>query len=859
MASMISEIKHWANSLPYWEQVTLDRILSGASLNNNDYDDLVDYLLDDARLTTTPKQHTKLINLATAESSVLPTPGPIILNRIFNLQNINALIPDQELTFCTQLTAIFGETGSGKSGYARILGCAGFTRGDKVVLPNITKPWDDKIIRSADIEVLEDNSIKVIHYKVGDTCDELSQCYVFDSTSVHVHLTGSNTFSFSPAGLIILTRLSDTTDKVRKLLHDKIDAYKRPHDFGDLFQGKTEVTDFIQTLGPNTKIEDFINLASLSTDETKRISQLEFEIATLITREVQKQLDKLNQTVTDLEKLMKQLSEIESNLGSKAINDINSAIQQYLKRESLSQNLSIDQFKSDYFTQIGSESWRNFIASAKTLADLESSTDSQYPRVNDHCLLCRQSLDTDSRDLLLSIWTYLEGDAQLKVDLSHRILSEKRQSLTLISLDFFNDQQVSYRHLKEHDVNLLGVVIKYIEECRKRRDLALKMVDVHKKITTSPLPIIETVKIREIIEKLKLESKQLEQQNTDDRIIELRQTLLTLKHRQILSKNISKVRRYIDNIKWAEQASKVGGDTRHITKKYKELFESLVTKQYLELFESFLQNLRRYIKVKVKTRGQKGKTIKQIVLEMDPTVDAELATPENVLSEGEKRAVALADFLTEVALDATSSTIILDDPVTSLDLEWKDTIASIMVKESSRRQVILFTHDLPFLYLIKKYSEESNIDIATHWIQRRDDKPGFVFINNSPALEKEYCNPNRARDLYQKATNSSATERENYLRLGFGALRTCYEAFIIYELFKGVVLRFDVRVSPGRLKDIKWDDSIAIEVNKKYGYLSRYIEGHLQVDEFIAKPDPPMLLREIESFEDLRNKLKAVK
>lgn len=859
MPSVIAEIKQWANSLPYWEQATLDKILSGTSLTSSDNGELVDYLLDDAGLTTVPKQHSKLIHLAAADSSIEPTSGPIILNKISHLQNINALPSSEELTFCPKLTAIFGETGSGKSGYARILGCAGFTRGDKEVLPDIAKPWDNETIRSADIEVLIDNATKVISYKVGDRCDELSQCYVFDSTSVHVHLAGSNTFSFSPAGLIVLTKLADATDKVRQLLQDKIDEYRKPHDFGDLFQGKTDVTDFIQALAPKTEIEELIKLATLSKEENKRVSKLDFEISTLKTRDVPKQVDRLNQTVTDLEKLVKQLGEIEGYLDNKAINDLNNTIQQYLKRESLSQNMGTDQFKSGYFSQIGSEPWHNFIFSAKALADLESSPNSQYPQVNDRCLLCRQPLDIDSRNLLLSIWKYLEGDAQLQLDQSHKILAEKRNALASINLDFFNDQSVSYRHLKEHDVELLGIVIKYIEECHERRNLTLKMIDAHKEISISPLPAIETVRINKIIEKLRLESSQLEQQNTANRIIELGQELLTLQHRQILLKNISKIRGYIDNIKWAEQASKVGGDTRHITKKYRELFESLVTQQYIELFESFLHNLRHYIKVKIKTRGQKGKTIKQIVLEMDPTVDANFATPDKVLSEGEKRAVALADFLTEVALDITSSTIILDDPVTSLDLDWKETISSILVNEASKRQVIVFTHDLPFLYLIKKYSEESNIDIATHWIQRREDKPGYVFLDNSPALEKEYCKTTRARDLYQKAKNSFAEEQENYLRLGFGALRTCYEAFIIYELFQGVVLRFDVRVSPGRLKDIRWDESIAGEVNKKYEYLSRYFEGHLPSDGYVAKSNPALLLKEIDSFEALRRKHKSMK
>ena len=283
MPNVITEIKQWAKSLPYWEQATLDKILSGNLLTNTDYDELGDYLLSDSGLSSATKPHIKLIHLAAVDPSVENTSTSIILNRIFNLQNINALIHGQELSFCPNLTAIYGETGAGKSGYARVLGCAGFTRGDKLVLPDIAKPWDSDMIRSADIEILENNSPKVIKYIVGESCNELSQCYVFDSTSVHMHLTGTNSFSFSPAGLTILTQLSDETDKVRQLLQNKIEDHRKPHNFMLLFQGKTEVTDFIQTIGLKTNLEELLKLSTYSTTEANRTSQLDLEIAALKT------------------------------------------------------------------------------------------------------------------------------------------------------------------------------------------------------------------------------------------------------------------------------------------------------------------------------------------------------------------------------------------------------------------------------------------------------------------------------------------------------------------------------------------------------------------------------------------------
>ena len=197
--------------------------------------------------------------------------------------------------------------------------------------------------------------------------------------------------------------------------------------------------------------------------------------------------------------------------------------------------------------------------------------------------------------------------------------------------------------------------------------------------------------------------------------------------------------------------------------------------------------------------------------------------------------------------------------MTSLDIEWREIIASILAKEAKRRQVIVFTHDLHFLYFLKKHAEQNIVEVLTHWIQQIDGKPGYVSLNNSPALEREGCKTTRAREFYLRSRNSAGEERQNILKSGFSELRSCYEAFIIYELFEEVVMRFDARVSFGRLKDIRWDESIADRVNAKCELLSGYIAGHLQCNGHIVEPDPQMLLDEIEAYDALRRELRELK
>ena len=846
--------------MQYWEQAALDKILTGVRFTDVDYDELLQYLLEDANLAepTGPRPTLRLPENADADSQPI---APVRLVKISNLQNINALVPGQVLTFGPALTAIYGGNGSGKSGYARVLGCAGFTRGDEEVLPDVTQPADDTITLSADIEINDGTSNRTIPYEIGRQCAELASCYVFDSTSVRVHLTESNALSFSPAGLSHLTRLAEVTDEVRARLKTRVEEHSQPHDFDALFQGDSEVSELIANLGPDTDLDTLRQLAALSPEEQQRIHDLDLEIARLKTQDIPKQIGDLKQRVEDLESLASRLQKGQEGLSSKAIDDICSAIQMYTDRQSAAQRVSVDQFKSEHFTQTGSDVWYQFVAAARALADAEQTPDKPYPQPDDRCLLCQQPLSAEARDLLLRLWEFLEGEAQTRLEEAQELLAGKQDAVDGISLDFFDDESVSYRYLQERDTELLEKVKAFVAACRARRESVRKMIAAHAPDTDHPsLSDSGVSDLERLIESLKADLEDLEKKDPTEEIAKLEQRKLNLEHRTLLGQHFPEIEDYVQRRIWARRAARVGGSTRRITRKYNQLFDQLVTSRYVELFEQTLEDLGRPLKVKVKTIGRKGEVYKQITLETDPSVPPEKATPDKVLSEGEKRAVALADFLTEVALDTTSSGIILDDPVTSLDLEWRELIASILAAEAKRRQVIVFTHDLPFLYHLKKYSEQEQVEIVTHWIKRgeHDGRPGYVFLDNSPALERDYRKATRAREIYRKAKDAPAAEQEALLRDGFGALRTCYEAFIIFGLFNEVVMRFDERVSFGRLKDIVWDKAIAQEVIAKCELLSRYIEGHLHSNAFGArKPTPKMLHGEIEAFETLWKRLKT--
>ena len=140
MSNLLSEIIRWAKSLKYWEQAILDKILAGETFTEETYQEIYKYLLEDERLIE--KSDIERPALRFPDETKIPEeriPQPLRISKISNLQNVNALALGQTLTFGPQLTAIFGANASGKSGYSRVFGCAGFTRGDRKVYLNIPK------------------------------------------------------------------------------------------------------------------------------------------------------------------------------------------------------------------------------------------------------------------------------------------------------------------------------------------------------------------------------------------------------------------------------------------------------------------------------------------------------------------------------------------------------------------------------------------------------------------------------------------------------------------------------------------------------------------------------------------------
>ena len=114
--------------------------------------------------------------------------------------------------------------------------------------------------------------------------------------------------------------------------------------------------------------------------------------------------------------------------------------------------------------------------------------------------------------------------------------------------------------------------------------------------------------------------------------------------------------------------------------------------------------------LKVGLTRKSGQTKAEFEVDPQSTI---AKVPSDILSEGEQRALALAGFLTEVALTDGSGPIVVDDPVSSLDRDRGRRVAERLADEATRRQVVVFTHDIIFFNELCLAAEGRGIEPVT--------------------------------------------------------------------------------------------------------------------------------------------------
>ena len=141
------DLLEWSRNKPAWLRDALRRLMVGGELSAQDMDELEAVCLE-AKGGASPLTHEHIVPQRLANK-------PVVITGLRDLVGVNALASDQALTFhAGGLTIVYGNNGSGKSGFVRVLKNACRSRDYKTsILRNVNATNDVPQSARIDFEV----------------------------------------------------------------------------------------------------------------------------------------------------------------------------------------------------------------------------------------------------------------------------------------------------------------------------------------------------------------------------------------------------------------------------------------------------------------------------------------------------------------------------------------------------------------------------------------------------------------------------------------------------------------------------------------------------------------------------------
>src|SRR3569833_368702 len=166
--SILQEILGWTKGLPTWQSDAVARLLAKPALTADDLSDLY-ALLKLAHGIPDPEERKPKPLTADQIPAPVKVSTHVELRAIKNMRHVNAIAENQHLAFGTAgLTVIYGDNGSGKSSYSRVLKRACRARDRmEAIHPNANLPASKVAAAEAAFEIVVNGVTQDVHWING--------------------------------------------------------------------------------------------------------------------------------------------------------------------------------------------------------------------------------------------------------------------------------------------------------------------------------------------------------------------------------------------------------------------------------------------------------------------------------------------------------------------------------------------------------------------------------------------------------------------------------------------------------------------------------------------------------------------
>ncbi|MGX9569361.1 AAA family ATPase [Pseudomonas sp. CFBP 5748] len=687
------DFETWLSTRPKWLQTAARMIIdSKRQLNQHEISSLARLCKLEAKdeadpgfLTVTPGTLSQVAN------------RPLLrIEEILDVHGLNAIKAGANLPFGkSNLSVIYGQNGTGKSGFARLLKEICGSRSKDEIRGNVFDPMPTPC--RAHFKVSIDGKPADVHWDVPSGPHKaLRHAQVFDSKAAQQYMTRTEA-CYEPSRMKFVSALIVTADAVSaELSREKALLSKALPAIPETL-GHTAEAKWLQGLKSTTTTAS-IDKECLYTDLLDR-ERIEKE-ALLAEKDIAGRLLSINKEKTALKSIETAMSTLQQGLNDATAGTLETLKNAAVKARNSSEEAAAAIFGKAELDGVGSATWQDMWEYARSYSNGTAYTESQFPNIaaDSRCVLCHQSLDEDAKVRLSGFEKFVTDGLETAAKKAEKSFTDQKNFVPTLPGQADWIVHMSTLGFEEADaITWLGML-------KARRDQIVLGSPV------GTLPAFDWKGISEAVTTksadLIAEEGSLSSLLKDEHRQAMHERVQHLQAKQWLSQNktsISAERARLIAVAAIDKASRSAA-TNALTTKKNDLAKTELDAGYQARFIEELKLLggHRIPIAPLSKSGGKGK----ITFGLNLVGAHGTHGLEYILSEGETRIAALAAFLADTTGSNQLAPFIFDDPISSLDQDFEEKVVERLVSLSQTRQVIIFTHRLSLVAQVEAVTKK---------------------------------------------------------------------------------------------------------------------------------------------------------
>lgn len=859
--TVLKRILSWSESRPEWQRDALRRIV---------LDGYPDAGAMDEVLSLCKKEHGEETVTAVAApltADHLPVdPGAgesVSLASISNVVGVNQLAGEQTLEFeVGGLTIVYGQNGTGKSGYTRILKNACRSRHAGEIMPDVYNPSPTGGASGSIGIARASGSAESFQWEYqGETSEALSAVTVFDRDAASVHLQKKNEVWFRPFGLDIPDDLAGVSQELKTRFtaeKETLEAQRNSAIANPPWSNRSKLGKALSALKHDASIEAITPPNPFSEDDEARLTKLHTDLAQDPARAAAIQRDYANQ----LDQLATYLGKLAATLNGGAVKELLDLKSDADSARATANAAAHTAFSGLELDGVGESVWRTLWESAREYSKATGEDGLAFPPpTGDVCVLCHQKIDDPTAARMLGFEDFVKQDTETKASEAEGTLSEATRRFRQVDAHI-RHVSAAYRGLKANNPALAKRVSRFIASARQVHCQTIAILEGAEIQNRASLTDQENEKIEAEAKEVRDYADTLDgklggeaREQILDELADLQDRKRSEEFLEIAKTEIAR----LEKLKRVEDCIRDTATTA-ITRVGNEIADNLITPRMRDRFQQEIVELagsRVRVEV-VRSGGRFGSPQYEIKLYANPR-----AKVHDVLSEGEQTCVALASYLTELSNASHTSALVFDDPVSSLDHRWRTKVAKRLVKEAGVRQIIVFTHDMIFVNDLHQLASEKNIPVSLAHLSRGQDVVGIVNENLPWTASTIRDRIDKLEKSAREAKNLFDAHDDEAYRLAattlYSNLRATWERALEDIVFANVIMRHRDYINTNGLKRVtKLEESDVETFQRAFKKCCDFVDAHDPSRGHDPEPpEPDEMLQDITTLKDWSEALRS--